>query len=296
MMRRLFHVVTVAVALATARPGFAQDSLRAPTRRRSLAEDLQLFSQVLNQIRVNHPDSLDTHDLLMAAIEGMVAAADPHSYVVPSTRLDSAKEVEMREGRLYPVPVAFRFVAGAPLVAGIAPGSRAVSLDILPGDELVTVNNRAVAAASADELDLALAGPKNSTVTMVLRRRRADGSVARLERVVTRERVDESSAVPAAVMLDAQTGYVRVTTFLGDKVADDLHAALERLEGSGMRRLVLDLPETAAVASTKRSASQESSCRAARLSTRRRDEKPKSPIPAECSDHSGRASGAIRLC
>jgi len=241
MMRRLFHVVTVAVALATARPGFAQDSLRAPTRRRSLAEDLQLFSQVLNQIRVNHPDSLDTHDLLMAAIEGMVAAADPHSYVVPSTRLDSAKEVEMREGHLYPVPIAFRFVAGAPLVAGIAPGSRAVSLDILPGDELVTVNNRAVAAASADELDLALAGPKNSTVTMVLRRRRADGSVARLERVVTRERVDESSAVPAAVMLDAQTGYVRVTTFLGDKVADDLHAALERLEGSGMRRLVLDL-------------------------------------------------------
>jgi hypothetical protein len=32
-----------------------------------------MFSQVLNQIRVNHPDSVDTHDLFMAAIEGWCA-------------------------------------------------------------------------------------------------------------------------------------------------------------------------------------------------------------------------------
>ena len=42
-------------------------------------------------------------------------------------------------------------------------------------------------------------------------------------------------------MLDARTGYVRVTTFANERVADDLHAALERLEDQGMRRLVLDL-------------------------------------------------------
>jgi carboxyl-terminal processing protease len=238
---RSWLIASLAIVALSAGSVSAQDSLRAPTRRRSIAEDLQLFSQVLNQIRVNHPDSLDTHELLMSAIEGMVAAADPHSYVVPSTRLDSAKEAEMRAGRLYPIPIAFRFVAGAPLVAGIAPGSRAVSLDILPGDELVTVNGRAVAATSSDELELALSGPKNTTATMVLRRRRADGSIARLERTVTRERVDESSAVPTAVMLDAQTGYIRVTTFVGDKIADDLHASLERLEGKNMRRLILDL-------------------------------------------------------
>ena len=35
---------------------------------RSAAEDLRMFSQVLNQLRVNHPDSLDTHVLLMAAV------------------------------------------------------------------------------------------------------------------------------------------------------------------------------------------------------------------------------------
>ena len=108
-MRRSDRVVAAAVfAACAAAPLAAQDSLRATTRRRTIAEDLQLFSQVLNQIRVNHPDSIDTHALLMSAIEGMVAAADPHSYVIPAARLDSAKEAALYAGKLFPVPVAFQ--------------------------------------------------------------------------------------------------------------------------------------------------------------------------------------------
>lgn len=234
-------VAVAALGLAAAARAGGQDSLRAPTRKRTIAEDLQLFSQVLNQIRVNHPDSLDTHELLMAAIEGMVAAADPHSYVIPAARLDPAREAELRAGKLYPVPIDFAFVGGAALVASVAPGSRAVSLDILPGDELVSVDGRPVAASSSDELDLALAGAKGTSATLSLRRRRADGSIVRFERAVVRERVDAESAVPVATMVDSITGYVRVTTFMGERVADDLHRALESLERSGMRRLVLDI-------------------------------------------------------
>jgi len=58
---------------------------------------------------------------------------------------------------------------------------------------------------------------------------------------VRRERFDEATSVPVSVMMDSATGYVRVTTFMGERVADDLHGALERLEKAGMRRLVLDL-------------------------------------------------------
>ena len=49
----------------------------SPVVKRSAYEDLQMFGQVLNQIRVNHPDSVDTHELFMAAVEGMIRAADP---------------------------------------------------------------------------------------------------------------------------------------------------------------------------------------------------------------------------
>lgn len=65
--------------------------------------------------------------------------------------------------------------------------------------------------------------------------------MTRLDRDVRRERAEDESAVPVATLLDSATGYVRVTTFVGEKVADDLHSALDRLEKRGMKRLLLDL-------------------------------------------------------
>src|SRR4029079_2051963 len=82
-VRGLVAMIAVAIAAASVPVG-AQDSTARPLRKRTTVEDLQMFSQVLNQIRVNHPDSVDTHDLFMAAVEGMVHAADPHSYVIPA--------------------------------------------------------------------------------------------------------------------------------------------------------------------------------------------------------------------
>jgi carboxyl-terminal processing protease len=241
MLRRLRWAALATLLSTVVQPAHAQDTLRAPTRKRTVAEDLQLFSQVLNQIRVNHPDSIDTHELLMAAIEGLVSAADPHSYVIPAARLNPEKEAAMFDGKLFPIPIDFQFIGGAPLVAAVSSGSKAMTLNVLPGDELIAIEGRPVAAQSPSELDLMLAGPKGSQAKLTFRRRRADGSIVRVERSVPRERVESASAVPAAVMIDSMTGYVRVTTFVGDKVADDLHSSLERLEGSGMRRLILDL-------------------------------------------------------
>lgn len=213
----------------------------AAPKPRTLAEDLQLFSQVLNQIRVNHPDSMDTHAVLMAAIEGMVRATDPHSFVIPAVRLDSARQRALETGKLAPVPISFVYSGGRPFVASVAPGSHASGQDILVGDELVAVDGAPVVAESAEELEIALAGTKGTTTRLRLLRRRSDGSNVTIERAAKRERPDERSAVPASEMLDSSTGYIRVTTFANEKVSDDVNDAIKRLEKAGMRRLILDL-------------------------------------------------------
>jgi carboxyl-terminal processing protease len=229
------------VVLFSAGVGLGRAQEARPIRPRTIAEDLQMFSQVLNQIRVNHPDSLDTHRLFMAAVEGMVGAADPHSYVLAATRLSPEKEKALREGKLIKVPVTFRYVGGAPVVSSVAPGSAAARQDILRGDELVAVDGEPVLAESAQELEIMLAGSKGSAVALRLERQRVDGSVVQLERVVRRERGAETSAVPVAFMREGGTGYLRVTTFDNPRVADELQAALGRLEREGMERLILDL-------------------------------------------------------
>lgn len=230
-----------AIALGPPQVVAQQPEAASPLRKRTVSEDLQLFSQVLNQIRVNHPDSVDTHELLMAAVRGMVQAADPHSFVIPAIRLEPGKEAALRDGKLHPVPIQFTFVDGAPVVVSVDAGSRAAALDILPGDELVAADGKPIIAESGDELSISLAGPRRSPIVLQLERRRVDGSLVRLERRVERERPADRSGVPAAFMVDRMTGYVRVTTFAADKVADEMHDALGRLEKQGMQRLILDL-------------------------------------------------------
>lgn len=239
-------------AAAAAAPLVAQGDA---VRERTVYEDLQMFSQVLNQIRVNHPDTVDTHALFMAAIEGMVRAADPHSYVIPVARLAPAKEAALRAGELVPVPLTFRYVGGTPVVVSVSPEA---SAGIIPGDELVAIAGEPVTAASALELDVVLAGPRGSEVSLTFRRRRLDGSTMRLERSVVREEVGPGGGVPTAFMLDSVTGYVRVTTFATEDVASDLDEELDRLEDQDLEGLVLDLrdngggiiDEAAAVAGT----------------------------------------------
>ena len=234
-------LLAAALAALAAAPAAAQAGPSGATRPRTAYEDLQMFSQVLNQIRVNHPDSVDTHRLFMAAIEGMVSAADPHSFVIPATRLSPQKEEQLRAGRLHPVPIDFAYRGGMPVVASVAPGTMAARQDILPGDVLVAVDGQRVLAASPVELQVFLAGQRGSTVRLSFERERADGSRVTLERTVRRERGDDETAVPVATLLDAQTGYVRITTFSNDRAAEQLTAALGRLEQQGMQRLVLDL-------------------------------------------------------
>lgn len=239
-MRSLAVGALAALIFATP-PIAAQQTAPAVTRPRTAAEDLQLFSQVFNQIRVNHPDSIDTHRLFMAAIQAMVQATDPHSYVIQAVRLEAGKEEEFRRGRLHPVPVSFEFVGGSAVVAFVAAGTEASRQDIIVGDELTMIDGKPMLAESALELEIMLAGPRRSTVKLTFERRRSDGSYATFERTVKRERVSGETAVPAVLMLDDTTGYVRITTFDDEKVAADLRNAVQRLERSGMRRLLLDL-------------------------------------------------------
>ncbi|HEV8600131.1 MAG TPA: S41 family peptidase [Gemmatimonadales bacterium] len=233
--------LALVVSLVAAGPLLAQSAPQTGLRKATLYEDLQMFSQVLNQIRVNHFDSVDVHSLILAAVEGMVHAADPHSYVLPAARLSPEKAHALEDGKLIALPVTFRFIGGSPVVARVLPLSRAAGTDILPGDELIAIDGQPVSATTSEELDVALAGEKNSTVRLRLSRYRGDGSSLEVERLVKRERVGEETAVPVARLLGPETGYVRITTFNNVGVADDLHDAIGRLKSRGMKRLVLDL-------------------------------------------------------
>jgi carboxyl-terminal processing protease len=239
---RVIHFVITLVVLAAAVSASvrAQDSVQRAVRHSTTYEDLQLFSQVLNELRANHADSLDNHVLVMAAIEGMVRAADPHSFLIPAVHLSASKLAAFRAGQLVPAPISFVQVRGA-FVVGESGNSAATQAGILAGDRLIAVDGVPVVASSTEELELMLAGAPHSDVALSFERRRLDGSVVTVNRTLTRQVPGVETAVPTAIMLDRRTGYLRISSFLSPKTADDVHAALGTLHDQGLQRLVLDL-------------------------------------------------------
>ena len=240
-MRDRFVVAIIAMAWSSPSRSAAQDPRGSPLRTRTVYEDLQMFTGVLNQIRVNHPDSMDSHAVIIAAIRGMLGEMDPHSYVLVARPLVAEKLDELQKGRLVPVPVTFRFVGGSIVVAGVVPGSSAARAGVIAGDELIAIEGKPVDAESAEELDLILSGPKGVPVRLTVERQLSDGTRRSSTHTIKRERPAETTAVPAAFMLAPGTGYIRITTFVGEKIADDVQSALSRLDREGLARLVVDL-------------------------------------------------------
>ena len=198
--RRVIHFVITLFVLAAALPasGRAQDSVPRAVRHATTYEDLQLFSQVLNELRINHADSLDTHVLVMAAIEGMVRAADPHSFLIPAVHLSASKLAAFRAGQLVPAPISFVQVRGA-FVVGESSNSAATQAGILAGDRLLAVDGIPVVASSTEELELMLAGAPHSDVALSFERRRLDGTVVTVNRTMTRGAPGVETAVPTAI-------------------------------------------------------------------------------------------------
>jgi carboxyl-terminal processing protease len=76
--RGWFAAVLAAVVLLGVAPSLtAQDDLRA---------QLDIFGQVLSQVRTQYVDPIDNEKLIKGAIDGMLATLDPHSVYMPAER------------------------------------------------------------------------------------------------------------------------------------------------------------------------------------------------------------------
>lgn len=224
-------LVTTAAALG---PAAAQraDTTREPTP----YEQLQLFSNVLNQIRANYIDSVTYEALVRAAIDGMLHALDPHSQFMPRAEWERLDAFE--HGDLPGVGLELEQEDSLVTVLGVTPGGPAAKAGIQPGDRITTVNDTVVAGLRATEVALRLTGPKGSSVALLVER----GSRLDPQRmsVVLKRRSVKPPPTTISGMADSITGYVWLAWF-GPKAPVEVPSAVRGLRRRGARQLILDL-------------------------------------------------------
>ena len=226
-MYRRSAVLTI-VLLAALAPGAAAQT---PTY-----EQIQTFSYLLSQVRLNYVVPVHTEQLVHAAIDGMLRSLDPHSRFVP--REENDRWMAWEAGRLAGTGIVLEEEDGAPTVAAVRAGSTAERAGILPGDRVQALNDTVVSGLSVETVQLRLAGEKGSRVRLRLER----GLRVQPETITVSIRHDllTPRSVSVARQLAPGVGYVRLDEFEAD-AAKELQRAAEHVLSGNRRALVLDL-------------------------------------------------------
>jgi carboxyl-terminal processing protease len=200
-----------------------------------LFQNARLFDEVLNAISTRYVDEHPGPDLYRKAIDGMLRElGDPHTTFMTAEEYNNLRiqttgeygglgiEIDSRDGWITVV---------SPL-----PDSPAERAGVRAGDRIVEVEGRSTQGWSTDEAVKVLRGPKGQPVNVRIARAGLDEPVA--FRIV-RDEIHIQS-VRASYMAGDGVGLVQLSVF-SETSTEELTAAIERLRGQGMTRLILDL-------------------------------------------------------
>ena len=224
--RRVPFVIVLACSLVA----------RAPLAGQSSYEQLQTFSSIINQIRLNYVDSVTYAELVHAAIDGVLESLDPHSRFV--SREDGEREMAYESGRLAGTGIVLEDVDGSATVQTVLPGSPAAKSGVMAGDRLLSIDDTSVAGLRAQAIQPRLLGEKGRRISLILER----GSRLTPQNVRLSVKHDyiEPKSVTQVRMVDAATGYVRLVGF-HEKGGQEMEDALRKVRGNGAKRVILDL-------------------------------------------------------
>jgi len=200
----------------------------------NIYDQLRKFSDVLGYAEKFYVEDVDTKKLTEDAINGMLQDLDPHSvYIKPS---QMQRVTEDFQGKFEGIGVEFSIVNDTITVVQPIGGGPSASLGIMANDKIVRIDGKSSVGFNNEQVMKGLKGPKGTKVAVSIFRA---GHDELLEYEIIREVIPLYS-VDVSLMLDDKVGYINVTRF-AETTAKEMTAALEKLKGQGMKRLILDL-------------------------------------------------------
>ena len=193
---------------------------------------------ILNMINYSYVDSVDIHKIEEDAIPQILNDLDPHTVYIPAK--DMQRVNEERVGNFGGVGVQFYKYLDTVTVVKVVPGGPSEAAGLQDGDRIVKVNDSIVAGRNmnTDKIMSLMRGEIGTDVQLTIVRR---GEKQPLIKNITRGSIPIKS-VDVAYMFDDTTGFIKVKTF-GMNTYDEFMASLAKLEGLGMKRLIVDLRE-----------------------------------------------------
>ncbi|MBI4051746.1 MAG: S41 family peptidase [Elusimicrobia bacterium] len=203
-------------------------------------EQLKILVDVLDYIKENYVEDIDSQKLIYGAAHGMVRTLDPFSqFMEPEVHKEIKTETEGQFGGL---GIRLGMRDNWLTVITPMPGTPAYRMGILPGDRIIKIEQESTKDLSIFDAVKRLRGTPGTKVTITVAREpegnQPNASWTTHDFAITREIIKIESV--QGWMLKDKVGYVRIIEFTA-LTAQDFTGILGKLKKQGMEALVLDL-------------------------------------------------------
>jgi carboxyl-terminal processing protease len=196
-------------------------------------EDLQIFAEVMAQVKKHYVEETKTKDLVQGAVRGMLTSLDPHSsYMTP----EMYKEMQVEtKGEFGGLGIQIGIKENRLTVIAPIEDTPAFAAGIQAGDFITKVNDDLTKDLTLMEAVQKMRGQKGTTCILTIMR---EGIDSPLTFNLTRDIIKIQSV--RSTVYEGTTGYIRITQFQ-ESTPEDLSDALESLKEKEIQGLILDL-------------------------------------------------------
>jgi len=228
--RQLILTLILIPALIT-----ANETEAVGSRAQLSLDDLRTFTDVFNQVRKNFVEELDDHELMNAAIRGMLSELDPHSSYMEA---DEYRQLDDdARGRYSGIGVEIGIQNKQARVVYVMDGGAADKAGVVAGDIITSIDQEDLRGQNLHSAVDRLRGEVGSKVEITVKHENGEVSMLELERGF----VEVSSVFSRPV--DDDYGYFQVTHFTrksADELLEQIQYMQDNREGP-LKGIVLDL-------------------------------------------------------
>jgi len=199
------------------------------------ARQMKRFIDALQILQQNSAEPIDFDKAFyQGAIPGLLRHLDPHSVFFDPDQYGQLKQMETSTRKGFGTVVSI--LPGRVLILQTLPNTPSAKAGLMPGDEILAVNNYRLDRLELEQIVELLNESKQKPAHLVVHH---PGDTRVTDLTLIPEEM-QSSSVERAFSVKPGIGYIKVGGF-EEKTGQQIHSAIERLGGRDLKGLVIDL-------------------------------------------------------
>jgi carboxyl-terminal processing protease len=196
-----------------------------------LVKNIEIFQNVMKQLKVNYVNNIDSRKLITTAIDKMLETLDPYTVYYPQSKVEDI--LLMSDARYIGIGITIDTNAGNIYIVDILKSGSAAKAGLQIGDKIVKLNGISTKQKDLDDIHNLMIGQAGSYLTLAVKR---NGKILHFK---LKRQVVDIDVVSYHTDIDS-VGYIKLDNF-SDKSYSEFQRAFKNLKKENIKGLIIDL-------------------------------------------------------